>query len=620
MPKEILIAGSDITDQGEFQKIFESTDYHLVFSDKAEEALLRIKLFKPDLIIASTALSGKGGMEFCEIVKLDPEFKDIPVILVAGILEEITERDRMRVKADGIISQPLMEGEVLNLVEGFMERETLKLDEEITGARKEWKPRQGAGELTDDRKEGLFLDDMGDITEEEIIELVDVVEEPEPIMSIDDFVTAKQEEPYGEISVKESSEKVPEEEDEKPYGELDFLTFDEKEIETKDEAVGAAVREDIEKKGKAAPALRRKEASPDEELFEKINLEEILAKVEQIQPSIDKEWPQEKEVEETRTPEAVPSAQEEVLPEKLFSIEEFEYALKEEVKDETPAPDLKPFSFEESEKEAPAEMGLEELSLEEEELKEGGMKPFSFEEPKKEAPAEMDLEELPLEEEELKEVVEEEFPEDIFEEMLEEEEIKSVEELKAEEIKEEEIEAVEELKAEEIEEEEIKVLEELKAEELGEEEITALGGFKTEELKEETVIEEPEPAAFDFFEEKIAPAPHVVEPKLEPSEPLHAEEKELFEAMEAPRIVPEIREEIISPMIKTVEKQLEEVIAKGVQDMIGDFITKILPEMTQNIMNLTADRIEKMVREVVPELAEKAIQEEIKKIQKEVKG
>ena len=587
MPKEILIAGSDITDQGEFQKIFESTDYHLVFSDKAEEALLRIKLFKPDLIIASTALSGRGGMEFCEIVKLDPEFKDIPVILVAGILEEITERDRMRVKADGIISQPLMEGEVLNLVEGFMERETLKLDEEITGARKEWKPRQGAGELTDDRKEGLFLDDMGDITEEEIIELVDVVEEPEPIMSIDDFVTAKQEEPYGEISVKESSEKVPEEEDEKPYGELDFLTFDEKEIETKDEAVGAAVREDIEKKGKAAPALRRKEASPDEELFEKINLEEILAKVEQIQPSIDKEWPQEKEVEETRTPEPVPSAQEEVLPEKLFSIEEFEYALKEEVKDETPAPDLKPFSFEESEKEAPAEM---------------------------------DLEELPLEEEELKEVVEEEFPEDIFEEMLEEEEIKAVEELKAEEIKEEEIEAVEELKAEEIEEEEIKVLEELKAEELGEEEITALGGFKTEELKEETVIEEPKPAAFDFFEEKIAPALHVVKPKLEPPEPLHAEEKELFEAMEAPRIVPEIREEIISPMIKTVEKQLEEVIAKGVQDMIGDFITKILPEMTQNIMNLTADRIEKMVREVVPELAEKAIQEEIKKIQKEVKG
>jgi hypothetical protein len=61
---------------------------------------------------------------------------------------------------------------------------------------------------------------------------------------------------------------------------------------------------------------------------------------------------------------------------------------------------------------------------------------------------------------------------------------------------------------------------------------------------------------------------------------------------------------------------LEEVILKGVQEMVGDFITKILPEMTKNILGLTVERIEKMVREIVPDLAEKAIQEEIKRLQK----
>ena len=39
-----------------------------------------------------------------------------------------------------------------------------------------------------------------------------------------------------------------------------------------------------------------KEASPEEELFEKIELEEILEKVEQLKPSLEKEWPSEKEV------------------------------------------------------------------------------------------------------------------------------------------------------------------------------------------------------------------------------------------------------------------------------------------------------------------------------------
>ena len=71
-----------------------------------------------------------------------------------------------------------------------------------------------------------------------------------------------------------------------------------------------------------------------------------------------------------------------------------------------------------------------------------------------------------------------------------------------------------------------------------------------------------------------------------------------------------------SPLVKVVDKHLEEVIAKGIQDMVGDFITKVLPLMTQHIIGLTAERIEKMVREIVPDLAEKAIQEEIKRLQK----
>ncbi len=74
--------------------------------------------------------------------------------------------------------------------------------------------------------------------------------------------------------------------------------------------------------------------------------------------------------------------------------------------------------------------------------------------------------------------------------------------------------------------------------------------------------------------------------------------------------------EEVTSLSTMVDKHLDEVIAKGIQDMVGDFITKILPEMTQHIMGLTADRIEKMVREIVPDLAEKAIQEEIKRLQK----
>ena len=69
MAKEILIADSDKADQKEYQKIFETTDYHLVFSESGEDVLLRVKLFKPDLIIAGAALSEKNGFEVCKTLK-----------------------------------------------------------------------------------------------------------------------------------------------------------------------------------------------------------------------------------------------------------------------------------------------------------------------------------------------------------------------------------------------------------------------------------------------------------------------------------------------------------------------------------------------------------------------
>jgi len=126
MAKQILIADSDKDDQEEFQKIFETTGYHLIFSESGEDALLRIKLYKPDMIIASTTgLQEIGGVELCGVLKEDPEFKGIPFVLISSIFSEISEKDRKRVRADGMISRPLHEDEILNFVDHLMEEEAI---------------------------------------------------------------------------------------------------------------------------------------------------------------------------------------------------------------------------------------------------------------------------------------------------------------------------------------------------------------------------------------------------------------------------------------------------------------------------------------------------------------
>jgi CheY-like chemotaxis protein len=551
MAKEILIADSDKTDQKEFQRIFETTDYHLIFSESGEDAILRARLFKPDMIIASGAgLQGKDGLELCGAIKGDPDFKNIPFILISSIFDEISEKDRKRFQADGVISKPLNEGEILDLVDNLME-------EEAAGKR---------GEMVSEKQE--FSLDETEEGEEEIIELVDVVEEPEPRMSIESFVPTGRDKSFGEVTPLNSWGKL--EFEEKPV---------EKELELRPEKKIGGM--DLRLKRK----VPLKEASPEEELFDKIELEEILEKVEQLKPSLEKEWPYEKEVKDI---EERPFEMEE--PADKLDLSEFEKALRREAKVALPQEEPQPFFVEEPKKkisektitteefvEKPLEESFEELLEEplEESIEETLEEPLeeALEEPLEES-LKGAVEEVlgePVEVEELKELPEEEFPEELLEDLIGEEEIGAIGEPK-------------ELKAEGVR------LEAVRAEEI-------------EGIEEMEQVEEIEEVRIDRLEE--------------------VESREITQ-VEAPKMAweetPKVTRKEAPSLVRTVDKQMQEVISQKIQEMMGEMMTKLVPEMTQNVVGFTLERIEKMVKEVVPDLAEKAIQEEIKRLQKGEKG
>ena len=466
MAKEILIANSNKADQEEFQKIFKTTDYHLIFSESGEDALLRIKLFKPNLIIAASGPSEKNGLELCEDIRADSESKNIPFILLSNIFGDISERDCKRVQADGIISKPLDEGEVLHLVKRLVEEEDTKKEEKsISEGMKGWSPFVDIRRDNPGKKGDLLLNEPG---EEEIIELVDVVEEPEPKMSIDDFVHLEKEESFGEAVPFESWERI--EEGVRPEERASLRKFkppvtgfklspeEEDEVETEEMLL------QLEKE------ITPKETSGKEvEFFEKIELEEILEKVEQLKPGIEKEWPPEKEwapVKDARAFEKPPPTSKEI-EEKYTGLEEFEAALKVEVKPGVLKEEIQPLAIEEAKIEFPKEVaqGVKSEALEEEiqpfvarepkieipremvkEVKPKALEkevlPFVAGEPKIEITKEVVSEEMLVEEMELEELPEEEFPEELLEEVLEEEEIALVTEpgvMRAEEIKLEEV-------------------------------------------------------------------------------------------------------------------------------------------------------------------------------------
>ncbi len=574
MAKEILIAESDKMIQEEFERIFETTDHHLFFTTNDQDALLRGRLFKPDLII--------GGKRLCQTIRADQDLEEVPFIILLDMFEDLSEQEQKFLKPNGVLSRPLNENEVRGMVGHLSDGVREGAGEKSTaGGQTDWESLSDIETKKTDQKGEVSLDESWE-TDEEIIELLDVVEEPEPRMSIDDLAIHPKEDLIGDIAQIEPWETPAKEADgfEKTVvlsAEPEMKEIEETSLDLEEEEV------------------QTEKGSPEGEFFEKIELEELLRKVEQFKPSIEKELMAEKD--DHRIPGIVLEKAAPSLPkpdDRYNRLDEFEAALRREDMSE-PADErpIQPMMHPEVPAEAP-----------------------QWSSPEK-APVELELQELK----------DEEFPEVFLEELAEE--LKKLEE--GEVIPEQAIDLAE-------------------VEMPAEEEVSDLLGEEVQPLPkpfEEARMEGP-PSSFQAFTsmeeitellgEEIEPLPEPLEEAgrmeppplvqaltpseaMTPLEELVQEEKLMepweraHEAIEAPQRP----QEEAPPLSMRLDRKIEEVIAKGVQEMMLDFMNNVIPEITTKMITLTMDRIERMVKEVVPDLAEKAIQEEIQRLQKEEK-
>jgi len=172
VPAKLLIADDSTAIQKVFERTFPPEEFTLSFANNGEEALTKARTEKPQVIIADINMPAKSGFELCAALKQEPALKNIPVLLLIGILDDFDEDESQRVGADGFIIKPFEANAAVSKV-----REALSKGG-ITP------PTEGptAGQ-TDE------IVELADIVEEppsqekgaeDIVELANIVEEPTP--------------------------------------------------------------------------------------------------------------------------------------------------------------------------------------------------------------------------------------------------------------------------------------------------------------------------------------------------------------------------------------------------------------------------------------------------------
>ena len=121
MPKEILIVDDEPDVVVPIQFLMEQQGYLVMVAERGEDALDLIYQYKPDLVILDILLPGIDGYEVCEIIRLDPSFRDVKIIFLTARDREVDIAKGLSLGADAYITKPFLNTELVTKVGELLE-------------------------------------------------------------------------------------------------------------------------------------------------------------------------------------------------------------------------------------------------------------------------------------------------------------------------------------------------------------------------------------------------------------------------------------------------------------------------------------------------------------------
>jgi CheY-like chemotaxis protein len=104
--RKLLLADDSTTIRRVIELTFSAEDVDVVSVDDGEQAIQRIPLEEPDIVLADIAIAKRNGYDVAEFVKEHPGLSHVPVLLLTGAFEPVDEARARQVKAAGVVVKP----------------------------------------------------------------------------------------------------------------------------------------------------------------------------------------------------------------------------------------------------------------------------------------------------------------------------------------------------------------------------------------------------------------------------------------------------------------------------------------------------------------------------------
>lgn len=118
MAKKILVVDDEESILDAVSLILGEEGYKVETTYKGGETFSKVSQFKPNLILLDVLMSGKDGRQICKALKADPEFKEIPVIMISA--HPTAKRGAQECGANDFLAKPFNSKELLNTISKYI--------------------------------------------------------------------------------------------------------------------------------------------------------------------------------------------------------------------------------------------------------------------------------------------------------------------------------------------------------------------------------------------------------------------------------------------------------------------------------------------------------------------
>ncbi len=121
MTQKVMIVDDEVNIVISIEFLIKQAGYELEIAHNGAEALEKVAIFKPDLILLDVMMPQVNGFEVCHRIRENPEWQDMKIIMLTAKGRDVEVAKGMALGADAYIIKPFSTKELMAAVRLHLE-------------------------------------------------------------------------------------------------------------------------------------------------------------------------------------------------------------------------------------------------------------------------------------------------------------------------------------------------------------------------------------------------------------------------------------------------------------------------------------------------------------------